>query len=110
MLPDKNITFVENKTGTYYAFKSPENKNYLISEEMFREKFSGPSISSNFEPSSLQEDEIFTLNNKEFSGVLQYKKAIFGEYYVMKTNGFQFIISGLDIDCLSLDEKKLLIG
>jgi hypothetical protein len=110
MLPNKNLTFVEKKTGTYYAFKSPENKNYLISEELFRDKFAGPSISSNFEPSSLQAEDIYSLNNKEFAGVLQYKKALFGEYYVMKTNGFQFIISGLDIDCLSLDEKRLLIG
>lgn len=110
MLPDKNLTFVEKKTGTYYAFKSPENKNYFISDELFHEKFVGPNITGHFEPSSLQPEDIYSLNNKDFSGVLQYKKTLFGEYYIMKTNDFTFIISGLDVDRLSIDEKMRLIG
>jgi hypothetical protein len=110
LLPNKNLKFIEKKTGTYYAFKSPENKNYLIDDESFGRQFTGPSISKEFCPQSLIENDIFTISNKDFSGVLQYKKKVVGEYYLMSTGNTNVLISGLDVDCLSVDEMAKFIS
>ena len=106
LLTNRDVVFVEKITGDYYAFKSPENKHYLISETSFKDKFVGPRISKTFEPESLIENDIFTIDNKEFSGVLQYKKKYHGDYYVMKTKDVCVLISGMDVDCLTADDKQ----
>jgi hypothetical protein len=110
LLTSRDMSFVEKITGDYYAFKSPENKHYLISETSFKDKFVGPRISKTVEPESLIENDIFTIDNKEFSGVLQYKKKYHGDYYVMKTKDICVAISGMDMDCLSAEEKQILLG
>jgi hypothetical protein len=107
--PNKNITFIEKKTGAYCVFRTPENKIYLITNETFHEKFIGPRIPANFDLNNLIVDDIFTIDNKDFSGILQYKKRLYGEYYVMETNGQTIYIIGADIDSLDNDEQKRLL-
>jgi hypothetical protein len=110
LLPSKYLSFVEKKTGTYYAFKSPSRQNYYADDSLWAEKLSGPTIPKNFRPSMLLIDDTFTINNGEFSGLLQYKRQIHGEYYVMQTkNGLKFIFTCADIDVLPDDEKMLLL-
>jgi hypothetical protein len=109
LLPNKNLIFIEKKHGVYYLFKSPEKKNFIVNEDNFNENFKGPRISANFNPNDLIEDDIFTIENKDFCGVMQYKRKMCGDYYVMKTNGVEFVVSGIDVDSLNEDEKNRLI-
>jgi hypothetical protein len=109
LLSNKSPTFVEKKAGTYFMFKSPENKNYIITEDLFCKSFKGRGISKYFEPRDLIEDDIFTIENKDVSGIIQYKRKLSGDYYIMKTNGVDFAISGADIDSLPIEEKNNLM-
>jgi hypothetical protein len=109
LLPNNNLIFIEKKHGVYYLFKSPEKKNFILNEDKFNEKFKGPRIPADFNPNDLMEDDIFTIENKDFCGVMQYKRRMCGDYYVMKTNGVEFVVSGIDMDSLNEDEKNRLI-
>ena len=110
LLPNKNISFVEKKNGVYYAFMTPDNKIYLLDENMFSDKFIGPSIRKDFKPEILERNDTFRIENKNFKCILQYKHKLEGDYYVIQTDNTQFIISGLDVDTLSPVEKKRFVG
>ena len=106
MLPSKKLSFVEKKTGSYYAFRSPNNQVYLLNDEMFPEKMIGPNIKKMLSPSMLRSEDTFRINNAECTCILQYKQTFQGDYYIYRTkNGMRFIISGLDINTLPSCER-----
>jgi hypothetical protein len=106
-LPTKKLEFIEKKTGTYYVFKTPDNLIYVVDDALFGEKMCGNNIPTDLHASSMQPEDTFRIQNSEFHGLIQYKKAFHGDYYVMRTaSNMKFILSGLDVDILPNGEKE----
>jgi len=102
LLPSKNLSLVDKKLGHYYVFRTPHGQLYVIDDESFTHKLTGPSVQKNIRPDMLIPDDTFTIKNAEFSGLLQYKYRVRGEYYVVKDQdkNDQIIIRGVDMDGL----------
>ena len=83
LLSSKNLSLQGKKFGYYYVFRTPNNQLYVVDDESFQEKLSGPFIKKNIRPDSIRPEDIFTIQNNEFSGLLQYKYRVLGEYYIM---------------------------
>jgi len=99
LLHSKNLSSVNKKLGDYYVFRTPAGQLYVIDDESFKNKLTGPSIQKNIRPDMLIPDDTFTVKNQQFCGLLQYKYHVRGEYYILKDQekNEQFIIRGVDM-------------
>ena len=100
LLPSKNLSLQGKKFGYYYVFRSPNNRLYVMDDESFQEKLTGPHIKKNVRPDSMRPEDTFTIQNNEFSGLLQYKYRVLGEYYIMNNEkNNKIFIRATDFDC-----------
>jgi hypothetical protein len=99
LLVSKNLSLAEKKHGYYYVFKTTNGQLYLIDDQSFRNKITGPLIQKNIRPNMLIPEDTFNIQNTYFQGLLQYKYRVWGEYYIMNDEkNDQVIIRCSDID------------
>lgn len=102
-MPDGAFRFKEKILGDYFAFRTPENKLYLIGDSQIDTKFM-PNNSKNANIRGLLTDDTMYVNTKDYSGVIQFKQKLSGYYYVFEyDNGKTVALSGVDIDILDTD-------
>jgi len=107
--PTGTFKFTEKLTGDYLAFKTPDNKLYLLDERSYTEKF----IVKNRIALSINEmeiDDIFTVSNADYSGLLQYKTKLNGDYYLFVSGEKSIILSGIDLAILTEGELASLLA
>lgn len=107
--PVGRFKFAEKLSGEYLAFKTPDNKLYLLDESRYNKKFivinrNAPSIND------IEIDDIFTVLNPEYNGLLQYKTRLSGDYYLFLDNDKSLILSGMDIAILTENELNSLLS
>lgn len=97
LLSSKNLSLHGKKFGYYYVFRTPNNQLYVIDYDSFQEKLKGPHI-KNIRPDSLRPEDTFTIQNNEFSGIIQYKYRVLGEYYIMNNDNNKILIRATDLE------------
>jgi hypothetical protein len=100
LLLSKDLSLVDKKLGNYYVFRTPHGQLYVIDDDSFTNKLIGPSIQKNIRPNMLIPEDTFTVKSTQFSGLLQYKYRVRGEYYIVKDQhkNDQIIIRGADMN------------
>jgi len=97
LLGNKNLSFVEKKTGTIYMFRCPNGKLYFLDDDTFIQKMVGPSVPKNMTPSMLRHEDIFTIHNCDFRSILQFIRPFYGEYHIMKSGDLTIIVRREDV-------------
>ena len=107
--PTGRFKFTEKLSGDYLAFKTPDNKLYLLDEQRYNEKFI---VKNRVRPSinEMEVDDIFTVSNADYSGLLQYKTKLTGEYYLLIDGSKSLILSGIDLAILTKLELDSLLA
>lgn len=103
--------YVEFKEGTHYIFRTPDNLLYIIDESDLS-KIHIASTKQLMDVTKLKENNIYNINAPNYSGLIQFKKSIFGHYYIFLSQTVtekKLLISGTDIDLLDENEKKKLL-
>jgi hypothetical protein len=102
------LRFQEKCTGEYFAFKTPENKLYLVGEHHRSTRFV-TNNSKNVDLKSIEKDDTTFIKTADYSGVIQFKNKLSGDYYVFENGiGKTLVLSGADIDILDSDGKAKL--
>lgn len=100
--------FKECVEGQYRVFKTPDNLKIIVGDKYFGKLFQ---TKSNIKMHDLRINDIYTIKTPNYSGLLEYKSLIDEKYYVFQSSdGMEYILSGNDVDGLTVQEKEKLLG